>query len=91
MAYLGLNIAMGLLRLPQISDYWSKSNVLSTPIFPAILSRDWFQNILHLNDSDGQKKKGESGFDPLYKVRPLLDHLIAVFPSYYHPVQQVSI
>jgi len=38
-----------------------------------------------------RKKKGESGFDPLYKVRPLLDHLTAVFLSYYQPAQHVSI
>jgi len=38
--------AMGLLRLPQICDNWSKRNVLSTPFLPAILSQDQFQNIL---------------------------------------------
>ena len=38
-----------------------------------------------------EKKKGELGYDPLYKVRPLLDHLVAVFPIYYQPEQQLSI
>jgi len=60
LAFLGLNIAMELLRLPQIRDYWSRSSVLSMPFFPSIMSRDRFQNILrylHLNDSRGQKKR----------------------------------
>ena len=76
-------IAMGLLKLPQIHDYWSKEQVLATPWLPAIMSRDRYFQILqyfHLVDSSLQKKKGETGYDPLFKVRPLLDHLVAVSP-----------
>jgi len=93
-AFLGLNIAMGLLRLPRISDYWSKCQILSTPFFPSIMSRDRFMDILrylHLKDSRQQKKYGEEGYDPLYKVKPLVDHLVAVFPSVYQPEQHLSI
>ena len=89
-----MNIAMGLLRLPQIRDYWSKSEILATPWFRTIMPRDRFLGILrylHLNDSSKQKRYGEDGHDPLYKVRPLLDHLTAVFPLYYQPAQQLSI
>ena len=85
---------MGLLKLPQIRDYWSKEQVLATPWLPAIMSRDRYFQILqyfHLVDSSLQKKKGETGYDPLLKVRPLLDHLVAVFPMYYQPERQLSI
>ena len=44
-----------------------------------------------MNDTSQQKKHGEEGYDPLYKVRPLLDHLLAVFPACYQPAQQLSI
>ena len=84
---------MELRRLPQIRDYWSRSKILATPWFRSIMSCDHFLRILrylHLNDSSKQKKYGEDGFDPLYKVRPLLDHLAAVFPIYYQPAQQIS-
>lgn len=94
MAFLGINIAMGLLRLPQIRDYWSKSKILSTPFFSSVMSRDRFQTILrylHLNDSSLQKKAGEEGYDRLYKIRPLLDHLVAVYSLYYQAAQHVSI
>ena len=93
-AFIAVNLAMGLLRLPQIRDYWSKSEVLATPWFRSIFSRDRFLQILrylHLNDSSNQKKYGEDGYDPLYKVRPLLDHLAGVLPVYYQPTQQLSI
>ena len=87
---------MGLLKLPQIRDYWSKHEILATLWFPAIMSRDHHFQIIqyfHLVDSSQQKKKGEPGYDPLYKVRPLLDHLVAVFPkcTIYQPQRQLSI
>ena len=42
-------------------------------------------------DSTLQKQKGEIGYDPLYKVRLLLDHLTAVFPVLYQPDRYRSI
>ena len=85
-AFIAMNVAMGMLRLPQIRDYWATNDILSTPWFPAIMSRDRFFQLLrylHLVDSSLQHKKGEEGYDPLFKVRPLIDHLSAVFPHYY--------
>ena len=83
-AFLVVNVAMGLLKLPRVGDYWSRNEVLATPWFSSILPRDRFLRILrylHLNDSSKQKKYGEVGYDQLFKVRPLLDHLSAVFPT----------
>ena len=70
-AFLGLNIAMGVLRLPQVRDYWSTHDILATPWFPSVMSRDRFFLVLrylHLVDSTQQKKKGEVGFNILFKV-----------------------
>ena len=39
------------------------------------MSRDCFSLILkfpHINDKKDQKQKSEPGYDPLYKMRPLL-------------------
>ena len=94
MAFIGVTIAMGMLRLPRVKDYWSTSNVLSTPWFRSIMSRDRFLEILrylHLVDSSQQKKKGEEGYDPIFKVRLLVDHLNAVFSEYYKPSRYLSI
>lgn len=94
LAFIGLNIAMGMLRLPQVHDYWSTNEILATPWFVSIMARDCFFIILrflHLVDSTKQKSKGEEGYDPLYKVRPLIDHLAAVFPKYYQPSCYLSI
>jgi len=93
-AFIGLHIAMGLLKLPQIKDYWCKNEIILTPWFPSIMPRDRFLTVmhyLHLVDSSLQKKTGEVGYDPLFKVCPFLDHLAAVFPRYYQPKREVSI
>ena len=37
------------------------------------------------------KKSGEEGYDRLYKIRPLLDYLVAVYPLYYQAAQHVSV
>ena len=48
------------------------------------MSRDWFSlllRFLHLNDSTKYIPKGQPGYDPLYKLRPLVDPLIANFKA----------
>ena len=62
LAFIGITIALGLLKLPQICNYWSKHEIFATPWFPVIMSRDHYFQILqylHLVDSSQQKKKGE--------------------------------
>ena len=74
LAFIGLNLAMGLLRLPQVSDYWSKVEILETTWFPAVMSRDRFFFLLcylHLVDSRQKKKKVKLGTIHYTK----LDHL----------------
>ena len=59
-AFVDINIAMGMLRLPQIRDYWATDQILSTPWFPSIMPCDRFFLILrylHLVDNSLQRKK----------------------------------
>ena len=70
-AFIGINVAMGMLHLPQVKDYWSTNKILSTAWFPSIMAKDRFLEILrflHLADSSLQKMKGEEGYDPLFKI-----------------------
>jgi len=70
-AFIGINVAMGMLRLPQIRDYWATDDIISTPWFPSIMSRDRFVEILrylHLVDTSLQKKKGEDSYNVLFKI-----------------------
>ena len=59
--------------------------------FPAEMNRDNLFRILtfiHLPDSSKQEKKG---YDTLYKVRPLIDHLTVMFPKYYQHARDLSL
>ena len=40
---------------------------------------------LHLADLSKQKKQEETGYDPLYKIRPLIDTVKDTFDRYYRP------
>ena len=47
---------------------------------------------LHLEDSKSiLLKKGDKGYDPLYKVHFLVDHLVAVYTQYYYPSRYLNI
>ena len=45
-AFLGNVIGMGIIKLPEIRDYWSKSSILNVPQFNSILSHGRFKQIL---------------------------------------------
>ena len=46
---------------------------------------------LHLNNSATQPRRGEPGFDKLYKVRPFLSLLLPNFRDHYTPSQHIAI
>ena len=70
-AFLAMTIVMGLVNKENIKDYWSTDEVLSTPFFPQIMSRDKFMTILsffHLCDNDNYVPRRQAGYDPVYKL-----------------------
>lgn len=46
---------------------------------------------LHLSDSRQQPSRGQTGYDKLYKVRPLLNLVLENFQAMYTPTQSLSI
>ena len=45
----------------------------------------------HLNDNRNYKKRGEPGHDPLFKLRPFLQPLIANFQRCYTLAKEISV
>ena len=45
LAYLGIVIALGLVNLPSVADFFSTEQILLHPWFPSVISRDRFQQI----------------------------------------------
>ena len=83
MAFIGLNIAMGIINCSDVRDFWSTEPILSHPWFPSIMSMDKFLQLLsylHLNNNNNN-----AGNDKLVKVRPFLDYLVGQCKRQYKP------
>ena len=89
MAFISLNIAMGIVNTSDIKDFWSTDPILSHPWFPSVMSRDRFLQILqclHVNNNDN-----DTGNDKLFKLRPFLDHVVRQCKRLYKPNREVSV
>ncbi len=67
LAYLALNIAMGIINLPSVHDYWSTEEVTALPWF-RFMSRTRFYQItrfLHLADNQAARDVGLDKEDKL--------------------------
>ena len=92
--FLALIIIMGLISFPSIEDCWVTSWPFATFTFSSIMSRDRFSlllRFLHLNDSTKYIPKGQPGYDPLYKLRPLVDPLIANFKAAFNLGREIAV
>ena len=64
---------MGIVKLPHMSMYWETAT--RYPPVADTMARYRFKNIrlfFQVNDSPKAVRKGNAGYDPLFKVRPLV-------------------
>ncbi|KAJ8978049.1 hypothetical protein NQ317_017594, partial [Molorchus minor] len=86
--FLGVNILMGIKHLCSYKDYWSSREELRDHFIASSMSRNrfsWLLGNIHLNDNSVQPQKGESMYDKLYKLRPMLDKLSETYANSYKP------
>ena len=88
--FLGIVLAMGVKRLPEIRDHWSTEEVLADPYISSKMSRDRFEEILRYLHVADNATTGNSK-DKLAKVRPMITALNASFRAVYNPTEEVSI
>lgn len=89
--FLGLFFLTGIIRKPELDMYWSTDEMLATPYFSKVMSRNRFEIIwrfLHFNDNTARPANDT---DRLYKVRPVLDHLVTKFREMYQPNTNICI
>ena len=90
--FMSLVICMGLAEKRDLKEYWSTDFVVDTPFFKKYMCRDRFQSILanfHITDNSKAVARGEPGFDPLYKLRPIVTKLNS-FSDIYKPEKDLS-
>ena len=86
-AVLALCLLMGIVRKPTLKMYWSRQEMIATPFFGDVMPGDRFQTILnnlHFADNDAQDD------DRLFKIRAVLDVIIANFRTVFMPYQDIS-
>lgn len=92
--FIGINIMMGVKRLPSYRDYWSNDAKLNDSYISSKMTVNRFGSLLshlHLNDNTKSPRRGHPYFDKLYKVRPIIDTLNKTFKKCYNPDQNQSI
>ena len=90
--FLAFHLLTGIIRKPEISQYWSTDPLLVTPIFNN-MSRNHYQSILeflHFNDIMFYDA-ADPDQDHLSKVRPLIEHLVKRFKEAYIPSLEILI
>lgn len=96
--FLGLTFYFAMVKLQNIQDYWKKDTIFSVP-FPAnVMVRDRYRVIswnIHMSDPDkdveNDKKKGTPDYDPLFRLKPLLETVQNACKAFYHPRQNLSV
>ncbi|RUS77905.1 hypothetical protein EGW08_014336 [Elysia chlorotica] len=73
-----LTLILKKILVPELNLIWSSDPYWRVPAIADIWGRQRYKKIhqyFHLADSSHQPGRNDEGYDPLYKVRPLLDHI----------------
>ncbi|KAL5510165.1 hypothetical protein EMCRGX_G005660 [Ephydatia muelleri] len=86
-AYLGFNMLMGLVQMPEIEDYWKTDPHFYYAPIATRISRTRFKEItryLHFTDNTSLVPRGQRGHDKLGKVRPVITAVSSALLSSYN-------
>lgn len=92
--FLGINLLMGVKRLPSYRDYWSSNKILHDSFISSLMPVkrfSWLLATLHLNNNLLQPQRNTPNFDKLYKVRPLINHLQDRFSSCFQLSKNIAV
>ena len=94
MAFIGVVVAMGVVQLPAVDNYWSIDPILTHPWFRSVFTRLRFRQILrylHVADNSKALQRSDPNYDKLWKVRYLINALSSKCLELYNPHPQISI
>ncbi|CAJ0935546.1 unnamed protein product [Ranitomeya imitator] len=94
MQFWGLVLHMGIVKKPEIRQYWSVDILYNTPVFRMVMVRTRFEAIhkfLHYNDNARCPARDDPNFDRLFKVRPVIEHFSKKFAEVYVPKRDICV
>ncbi|KAJ8881861.1 hypothetical protein PR048_018347 [Dryococelus australis] len=92
--FIGINVYMGITVKPNYRDYWSTEPDLGESYVSQLMPVKWFSFLLshlHLNKNVLVPDRNSPNHDKLYKLRPFLEHMQAMFLDCYKPHQKQAI
>ena len=93
-AYFGFYIYMGLMREPELRDYWSNDETFYYSQIASRISRLGFEEIswyLHSVDNSQLPPHGTPGHHRLQRVKPTIDALCRRCSAVYQPTVNLSV
>jgi len=93
-AYLGMNIYMGINKLPGYKDYWSKNNFIGNEGIKSVMTVRRYEKLteyFHVSDRAAEPGRGVQNYDKLYKIRPVLEMAKHNFKNNYKPSMNLAI
>ena len=92
-AFIALNIAMGLASKPAEEEYWS-TYWLTALEFSSVMPRNRYQllkSFIHFNNNEERPRKDDPGYNPLFKIQPLIDICHPTYLTAYAPRKELSV
>ena len=85
---------MGMVKEPEIRDYWAKDPTFSYHHISDKISRKRFEEIswhIHFMNTDLVPKRGQRAYHRLQRVKPVIEMLRERFMAVYRPGVNISI
>ena len=93
-SFFAINILMGIHQLPEIDSYWSTDDRLGVPGVARVMPKRRFKKLcqyFHLSNNQEMPAHDSPDYDPLFKVRSLINMLSQTFKRRYKPHRELSI
>ena len=91
--FLYIQYTFSIHHLPEVDMYWSLDPLLRGPAIADVMGNDKYQKInqyFHIKDNTKALPKTDPNYDPLFKVRPLLDLVTEKSHAHYNPGREIS-
>ena len=92
--FFAMNIMMGIISLPSYEMYWKADSRLNQSSVSAVMTKRRYEKLsqyVHLADNSAMPAPNTPGYDPLYKVRPLVETCERTFRIHYVPHKELGV
>ncbi|XP_075929103.1 uncharacterized protein LOC116950672 [Petromyzon marinus] len=93
-AFFAVAIMMGIKDLPRVWCYWSGNPALRCEWVSGTMTHTRYSKVsqyLHARNNVGTPARGQRGYDPIYKVRNVVEEVRANFSRHYSPRRELSV